>query len=296
MIIFLSDITFNSLWQRPQEFAVGLSKVADVIFVEPSKAQTKYRHLGATLSVLSIPMWHFNSRYAIVRRISYYLSPYLNWLMRWIQVRALKPYVKDDSLYLVESVQFAHLAKSRLIFDIIDQYDGFCPLPRWMHNEYRRTVARADAITVTHQGLAPSRDAHLIPNAADTKLFKKRYCVYGYVGVIGDYMDWGYIEDILKNENNCVIMVGQLKTTAPNLKNLLILPPVKHELLPTLMRIFDVGIIPFKETRLTKYVDPVKQYEYGAAGLSGYPVVDWSERLESLKRVILMMDGKRSRV
>ena len=33
------------------------------------------------------------------------------------------------------------------------------------------------------------------------------------------------------------------------------------------MSVFDVGLIPFKRTELTAYVDPIKYYEYRAMGL-----------------------------
>jgi glycosyltransferase involved in cell wall biosynthesis len=50
------------------------------------------------------------------------------------------------------------------------------------------------------------------------------------------------------------------------IRNVKFFGKVPYKELPTKLKEFDIGIIPFKINKLTKAVDPVKVYEYMAAG------------------------------
>jgi len=92
-------------------------------------------------------------------------------------------------------------------------------------------------------------DAEMLYNLADSK------CCWQFV-VIGENYHWDF-------DNGSRI-------TPPNLFYLGMLP---YDVLPSYVRFFDIGIIPFLDNQIARAADPVKLYEYLAAGL---PVVSRS--------------------
>lgn len=61
----------------------------------------------------------------------------------------------------------------------------------------------------------------------------------------------------------------------------------KYEQLPQYMKHFDVAIIPFQRTILTESVNPVKLYEYSAAGIPTITTL-FSDELLSLNDLIFV--------
>jgi glycosyltransferase involved in cell wall biosynthesis len=94
--------------------------------------------------------------------------------------------------------------------------------------------------------------------------------VLGYVGSIAPWMDWNALVDLatLRPESE-IRLTGPLHCAVPAQlpKNIRLYPPVAHEDVPALLAEFDWGLIPFLQNPLTDAVDPIKYYEYRAAGL-----------------------------
>ena len=92
----------------------------------------------------------------------------------------------------------------------------------------------------------------------------------GYVGTIGEWFDWERVLSLAEtNAEISVQIVGPIfnspQKTLPS--NISIKPPLPHEAALKLFEQFSAGFIPFKENSLTAAVDPVKYYEFHAAGL-----------------------------
>lgn len=93
---------------------------------------------------------------------------------------------------------------------------------------------------------------------------------FGYIGTISQWFDWQWLVTLAEQFPEATIkLIGPLKVLAPrNLPaNIQLLPAVAHGEVPALLASFTAGLIPFIVNDITHYVDPVKYYEYAAAGL-----------------------------
>jgi hypothetical protein len=94
--------------------------------------------------------------------------------------------------------------------------------------------------------------------------------VIGYVGTIGKWFDWDIVCEIARLQKSSVIrLIGPIfespQVCLPS--NIELLPACEHAIAIKNMQTFSAGLIPFKQTKLTASVDPVKYYEYRALGL-----------------------------
>ncbi|MDI1357253.1 MAG: glycosyl transferase [Methylobacter sp.] len=118
-------------------------------------------------------------------------------------------------------------------------------------------------------------DIQMLPSINEPEM-PKREEVLGYVGTIGQWFDWELVFAIARAKPSMQVrLIGPVFCPPPaNLPvNVEILPPCAHASAIAAMQAFSVGVIPFKQTRLTKSVDPIKYYEYRAMGL---PVISSS--------------------
>lgn len=97
--------------------------------------------------------------------------------------------------------------------------------------------------------------------------------VFGYVGTIARWFDWALVIAVAKRFPNAEIrLIGPVHEVIPPALpgNIRLLPMLPHNEAVIAMAQFDVGLIPFKNSEVTRFVDPIKFYEYRALGL---PVV-----------------------
>ena len=113
-----------------------------------------------------------------------------------------------------------------------------------------------------HNGLDPCQQP-LAEAAGDERVF-------GYIGTIGDWFDWELVATMaraLPEVRFDLIGPTAAPPPAPLPGNVYCLGECASEEAPSRLRRFSAGIIPFKVNRLTAAVDPIKYYEYRAAGL-----------------------------
>lgn len=98
--------------------------------------------------------------------------------------------------------------------------------------------------------------------------------IIGFVGVVGQWVNLELIAGLARcRPNASIVVIGPTATSIDVLRglpNVHILGPRNHDALPAYLRAFDVGLIPFRRTPLTLHANPIKLYEYLAAGV---PVV-----------------------
>ncbi|MBP7937175.1 MAG: glycosyltransferase [Phycisphaerae bacterium] len=98
--------------------------------------------------------------------------------------------------------------------------------------------------------------------------------VFGFVGVVGEWVDMELMAGLARKQpNGSVVVIGPVagpRGSGSHLPNLHWLGPKDHSELPNYLKGFDVGLIPFRKVPLTYHANPIKLYEYLAAGV---PVV-----------------------
>jgi len=101
--------------------------------------------------------------------------------------------------------------------------------------------------------------------------------VFGFVGVVGEWVDMTLLAALAQHRPDAsIVIIGPTITSrAPlnGLPNVHWLGPKDHHELPNYLRGFDIGLIPFRKVPLTFHANPIKLYEYLAAGV---PVVSTS--------------------
>lgn len=95
--------------------------------------------------------------------------------------------------------------------------------------------------------------------------------ILGFVGVVSDWVDVSLVTELArKRPEASVVMIGPRSAafnSVPAIRNLHWLGPRDHALLPAYLKSFDVGLIPFRQMPLTHNANPIKLYEYLAAGV-----------------------------
>jgi UDP-galactopyranose mutase len=155
-------------------------------------------------------------------------------------------------------------------------------------------LAAADRVIVTSGPLASlarsggARDPVLVGNGVDAARFDPSHVaaatlpgppeapVLGYVGSLHSWFDLELVASLAAAIPEArVVLVGPappetaeaLERRTASRPNLYWLGPKPYDAVPSIVRAFRVGLIPFRRTPLTEAVNPVKLYEYAAAGI-----------------------------
>lgn len=173
-----------------------------------------------------------------------------------------------------------------VIFDWMDEEELLVSsvlLKLTLKRNKKRLLCSSDAVLVTcrrfYDELIRRKNVYHVPNAVSQNFLpaengtmpeKKRAgkkIIFGYIGTISEWFDFDVIRYILGlSREYYVVMAGR------NLQPVFVHERVKyigvrpHEELPQIVRKFDVCLYNFKKNRLLETVNPVKIYEYLAAG------------------------------
>jgi glycosyltransferase involved in cell wall biosynthesis len=97
----------------------------------------------------------------------------------------------------------------------------------------------------------------------------------GYTGLVSQRIDWGLVIEIarLRPDWN-LVFVGKVFDESSDLirnarsqRNICFVGHLDHALMPSVLAGFDVGIMPYNDNDFFRYSNPLKIYEYAAAGL-----------------------------
>lgn len=138
------------------------------------------------------------------------------------------------------------------------------PLHALLESRYKRPVSLVkNATTVPESTRVPAWAESTTAKPPGTPL------TMGYIGSISSWFDWDLVERLARHHLSARIeLIGPCDQRPRYLPaNVFVLPPQRQEDIHRTMLTFDVGLIPFQMSALTDYVDPVKFYEYRAAGL-----------------------------
>jgi hypothetical protein len=138
-----------------------------------------------------------------------------------------------------------------------------------------RIFCSSHALIEKFSSIAPSK-TELVLNACSDDMQKihipktsHEKITFGYIGTIASWFDWKWVFELAtKNPEAIINLVGPRKTGIPESlpQNIILEPPIPHPQVMKKISTFDYVIIPFLQNDITKYVDPVKFYEYRLAG------------------------------
>ena len=176
------------------------------------------------------------------------------------------------------------LPGSLLVYDCMDHHAGFSTNSDRMIEEEDALVKRADLVVTTSAGLSETigRQAPnlVVRNAAATEHFGRQpetlaYVsdrpVVGYLGAVAEWFDTDLIVNAAKRRPGWdFVLVGATAgcdvAEMRRLANVKLVGEVPYDEAAAWVHSFDAALIPFKLNDLTRCTNPVKAYEYLAAG------------------------------
>jgi len=190
--------------------------------------------------------------------------------------------------YLPNSVDLlGHLGEQLVVYDVVDdhtEFQGFNSEVVWAME--KRLLRRADVTFATSQALYDdrkefAREIHLLGNAAEFDFFQQaltgerpkppeleglKHPVIGFVGRIKEWIDLELVADVARERPDwSFLMIGPVESDAnmavvEGLENVHFIGMRPRGTLPGYLRYCDVGINPFRRTRLSRAVNPLKLY------------------------------------
>ena len=196
------------------------------------------------------------------------------------------------------------LAPERVIFDLVDDLEAYQKRAHsrpTMRASIEGALRRADLLFTTspllahkYAPLTSTRTMHVVPNGVRGEWIERSASVpedlrelprpwIGFIGAIFCYLDYDLLVATARAfRHGTLVMVGPIEDAAGAERlaaepNVAMLGPRPQDRVPEYAGVFDVCLSPFKAGDVRRAVNPLKIYEYLAAGR---PVV--STPLESL--------------
>lgn len=208
-------------------------------------------------------------------------------------------FASPDVLWLSQSPDsvsiLRHVRPKHTVYRMSDMYSGFSDIAQAVLKAEAELINTADLILVTSQSIVESLDeaakkkAKVLRNGVDLHFFDQENHALSepkdlarltkpraiFVGTLGHWVDMDLLKCVADELAHVqFVLIGpvshQSRQTLVECNNVALLGPKRYEKLPAYLKACDMGLIPFKKNALCEAADPVKLYEYCAAGL---PVV-----------------------
>lgn len=209
-------------------------------------------------------------------------------LRRAIQMLNFKDYVLWVGSPLMASM-IKHIPASKTCYDCMDDFPGFfrgrarrraAKLENWLLRSCDLAIATSDLLVEKAQRF--NSNVHLVRNAVGIEHYSEQEStcppdlrslprpILGYVGYVGPWFDMELFKKLARGyPQGSLVIVGPVQISArgfSRLPNVHVVGQKAYREMPQYIRAFDVCLIPFQINDLTRAVNPVKFYEYCAAG------------------------------
>lgn len=283
-------------WQRPQQVTSRLVKrnfnvvyFQPPIWLTPSSLKGDYKEKNLFL------LKKLTKNFCIA---NIFFFPFRWITLQFLGLLLFKIYLSfldfKPDIAIVHSHQYAFLLntlksmKIKIIYDCMDDWPNLWPYPKEITEVIKsenHLITASDLIFVVSEKLKErmmkyDKNSILIPNGVDYEHFSKvkpvpeemkeiPHPIVGYIGAIFEWVDVDLISEIAKKKPYwSFLLIGPIDQTLvfPKLSNIYLLGPKPYRSTPAYLYHFDVCIIPFKINIVTSSADPIKMYEYMAAG------------------------------
>lgn len=249
------------------------------------------RQIDNNLKVITLPPGiPFEGRIPMIKNIDKKISGF------YIEQKA-RQFFKNEPYVLIcynpFDVYLSMKNSSLLIYECVDDYTGD---PGFFHIRNEVCAAesllmkKADIVTATASSLREKKqrwnnNITIVPNGVDFSQFQNiisentipadiahiKPPVVMYIGAIYDWFNFPLVKKICDTHPEwSVVLIGPDKILSKQImpKNLYYLGTKDWKELPGYLKAADVGIIPFIENEYIQNINPLKLYDYFAAGLS----------------------------
>ncbi|MBP2109886.1 glycosyltransferase [Paenibacillus silagei] len=294
-------INWDFRWQRPQQLSVQFAESGHRVFylsvdiIPLLKGNLTYEEVSKEITVIEVRKNVWTVQICSKNPINVYRDRiedlddllYLGWCLEYIQE-------KFDIGFTVSIVDLPFwkplidgIPLNKVVYDCMDDHEGFSTNSKSMLTDEKQLMVKADLVIASSQRLyekisIENDNTVLIRNAGEythfsdeTKILTERLApsgsVIGYYGAISEWFDIDLICSLAKkNKDWTFILIGDTfgcdTTRADNISNVKFLGEMPYHELPKYLNQFDVALIPFVKNNLTLATNPVKIYEYLAAG------------------------------
>jgi glycosyltransferase involved in cell wall biosynthesis len=191
-----------------------------------------------------------------------------------------------------------------IVYHCADDYSAVSGFPSSLPEAEADLCRRSDVVVTTSETLAQTRhrwnpNTHWVPNGADVEHFARPASPspeltrisaprIGFVGGLSEWVDFVLLRELAtRHPEWSFVLIGPPSAHAApvdGLPNVHLLGARPYASLPEVLAAIDVALIPFKRERVTHHADPIKAYEYLAAGV---PVV--ATDMPALRRLAHVM-------
>jgi hypothetical protein len=299
-LVYLAPVRWADFAQRPHKFVEWHHRHhgSEVLWVDPYPTRlpqwNDLRRLGGKLAPpgQQVPPW---MELLPMRALPVEPIPGGSFLNGFLWGGALERIAAfaaagDCDLVLGKPSRFALRVLDRVRF-ARTAYDAMDDLPAFQKGLSARAMAKterevarrvqivqASATPLVDKFSALGSSAALVRNACDPAtlqpfppaLAAHEPDLVGYVGMLASWFDWELVIALAKARGGLrfrIIGPQHLPAPAGLPPNLEVRPACAHPVAMREMASFAVGLIPFRQNRITAAVDPVKYYEYRGLGV-----------------------------
>ena len=291
-VFIFAVIDWHFRIQRPQHIARALSESGHRVFYISNEFLDSDEP-GYDLEQLSSAHFLYQVRLRVKGRPAIYFAPPTNEALAMLQA-SIAHFIEDfQATSSISIIQHAYwyplitrLPNSIRLYDCMDNHEGFGNVPAQLIEIEKDMLAHADLVSVTSIWLDEyakrfNSNVALIRNAAEYEHFCEQPVlaytdplgrrIIGYYGAIAEWFDIDIIRSLAESYPDCLILlVGNDTVDAQgslaDFPNVEFTGEVAYSRLPFYLYAFDVCLLPFKVIPLTLATNPVKVYEYLAAG------------------------------
>jgi glycosyltransferase involved in cell wall biosynthesis len=295
-IIAICHLSWNWVWQRPQQFLSRLAEKHSVLFVEThrnpahesfTRVRRALNHPSVTILEIHMPeiRWHDSDFIDMERRrilkerlAGEFAGAYSDAILWFNDPMAVTAYA-------------GQLGERMIVYDCMDELTQFHGAPPMLHQRERELTCRADLIfcggrKMRDKRLPSNPNTHFYGTGVDCEHFGKALTeelevdpeiaalpgpVLGYFGVVDERIDYALLAALADAHSDwSIAMVGPVakvdNATLPLRPNLHWLGARPYDRLPSITKGFSVCLMPFALNAATEYINPTKALEYMAAG------------------------------
>jgi glycosyltransferase involved in cell wall biosynthesis len=320
-IICLSHLKWEeTLFQRPQQIMKQMARRHRAVYVANIGTRDFLRAVMSgnrravwgeaceNLTYLNVPFFPLTKRFPLFRWLTARLTVLCARFLAW------RRGFRSPCLWVYHPVYFPHvrlLPRWKLVYDCMDQFEAFDKSPASDKRLEAALLSAADVVFTGGKTLQKAKAGvnprtYCFPSGVEVEHFARaaaestpvaedvasiRHPILGYFGAVDERIDFGLIRYLCEQRPHwSVVFIGPLvrfEKCPVESANFHYLGKKEYGDLPRYLKAFDVCLMPFVDSELTRHISPTKTPEYLAGGkpVVSSPVPDVVEGYSDVVRI-----------